>query len=77
MLRYREAYGTCSAVFVVLGMLYGAVEVFGCENNANQCHRIRSYAKQYKENHDTIICRELMQRLNATCPPRVTHLAVS
>lgn len=67
--RLREVCGACSAMFMVLGMLYGTGEDFGYEDKADHYKRIQAAAEQFKERHGTIVCRELLQELKATSDP--------
>lgn len=71
--RLREVCGTCSAMFMVLGMLYGTGENFTYEDKANHYKRIQAAAEQFKEKHGTIVCRELLQGLKVTDDPSPEH----
>ncbi len=67
--RLREVCGTCSAIFMVAGILYG----YSSENDLNEktehYRRIQYLAGQFRDVHGTIICRELLQTLNVDSSP--------
>lgn len=67
--RMREVCGTCSAMFMVVGILYG--EGTESDHNAKTEHykRIQYLAEQFKNAHNTIICRELLKELSVTSTP--------
>lgn len=67
--RLREVCGTCSAMFMVAGLLYGLGEGFTYEDKAEHYRRIQYLAGQFKEKHDTIVCRELLKGLAVTSTP--------
>ena len=67
--RLREVCGTCSAMFMVAGMLYGLGENGTYEAKTEHYKRIQELAARFKEAHETIICRELLQGLRVTSDP--------
>lgn len=67
--RLREVCGTCSAMFMVAGMLYGYTSNNDDKEKAEHYKRIQYLAGQFKEKHDTIICRELLKSLSVDSSP--------
>lgn len=67
--RMREVCGTCSAMFMVAGMLYGPGEGFTHEEKTEHYRRIQELAAQFKEKHGTIICLDLLKGLKVTKDP--------
>ena len=67
--RMREVCGTCSAMFMITGILYGIGEGFTHEEKSEHYKRIQLLASQFKEKHETILCRELLSRLKVTSTP--------
>ena len=67
--RMREVCGTCSAMFMIAGILYGLGEGFTYEEKSEHYKRIQLLASQFKEKHDTILCRELLSGLKVTSAP--------
>ena len=67
--RMREVCGTCSAMFMITGILYGLGEGFTYEEKSEHYKRIQLLASQFKEKHDTILCRELLSGLKVTSAP--------
>ena len=67
--RMREVCGTCSAMFMIAGILYGPAEGSSHEDKTEHYKRIQLLASQFKEKHDTIICRELLSGLKVTSTP--------
>lgn len=67
--RMREVCGTCSAMFMIAGIVYGPGESFSHEDKSEHYKRIQYLASQFKEAHDTIICRELLKGLAVTSTP--------
>lgn len=67
--RLREVCGTCSAMFMVIGMLYGLGEGYTFEDKAAHYKRVQELAAQFKEKHETIVCRELLKGLKVTYDP--------
>ena len=67
--RMREVCGTCSAMFMVAGILYGPGENFTHEEKSEHYSLIQELAARFREKHDTIICRELLKGLDVTSTP--------
>ena len=67
--RLREVCGTCSAMFMVAGLLYGLGEGFTHEDKACHYRRIQELAARFSEKHGTIVCRELLKGLAVTSDP--------
>lgn len=67
--RLREVCGTCSAMFMVAGLLYGLGEGYTFEEKAEHYKRIQELAASFKEQHDTINCMELLKGLKVTTDP--------
>lgn len=67
--RMREVCGTCSAMFMIAGILYGLGEGFTYEEKAEHYKRIQLLTSQFKEKHNTILCRELLKGLKVTSTP--------
>ena len=64
--RLREVCGTCSAMFMVVGLLYGLGEGFTQEEKAEHYRRVQYLAGKFREKHETIVCRELLKGLAVT-----------
>ncbi|MBR6967757.1 MAG: C_GCAxxG_C_C family protein [Ruminococcus sp.] len=67
--RMREVCGTCSAMFMIAGLLYGPGESFTHEEKAEHYKRIQELAAQFREKHETINCLELLKGLKVTSTP--------
>lgn len=67
--RLREVCGTCSAMFMVAGMLYGLGEGFTFDDKTEHYKRIQLLASRFREKHGTIVCRELLKSLPVTTDP--------
>lgn len=67
--RMREVCGACSAMFMIAGILYGTGESFSHEDKTEHYKRIQQLAAEFKAEHDTIICRELLNELPVTSTP--------
>ena len=67
--RMREVCGTCSAMFMIAGIIYGPGEDFSHEDKSEHYKRIQILAEQFKEKHHTILCRELLKELSVTNTP--------
>lgn len=70
--RLREVCGACSAAFMVLGCLYGYTDPEDREAKKLHYERIQKYARRFKGEYDTIICRELLKGLNVSSSPDPT-----
>ena len=67
--RMREVCGTCSAMFMVAGILYGYTSKNDINEKAEHYRRIQHLAEEFKKRHETINCLELLKRLNVTKDP--------
>lgn len=67
--RMREVCGTCSGMFMVAGILYGYDSGSGDKAKAEHYKRIQYLAEEFRREHDTIICRELLKGLKVTSTP--------
>ena len=67
--RLREVCGTVSAMFMVAGILWGYGDTG--ENGEKAAHytRIQHLAEEFRKEHDTIICRELIASLKKDSSP--------
>ncbi|MBR3269269.1 MAG: C_GCAxxG_C_C family protein [Oscillospiraceae bacterium] len=67
--RMREVCGTCSGMFMAAGLLYGLSPGFDDREKAAHYARIQELAAQFKEEHGSLICRELLKGLKVTSTP--------
>lgn len=67
--RMRQVCGTCSAMFMIAGILYGPGENFSHEEKSAHYKLIQELAALFKEKHSTIICGELLKGLSVTSTP--------
>ena len=67
--RMREVCGACSAMFMVAGILYGYSSADDNKEKADHYKRIQGLADSFKEEHGTIICRELLKNLKVSSSP--------
>ena len=67
--RMREVCGTCSAMFMTAGLLYGLGEEYSYEEKAEHYKRVQELAARFRAEHETIICRELLKGLKVTSTP--------
>lgn len=67
--RMREVCGACSSMFMVAGILYGYTSVNRTDEKADHYRRIQYLAEQFRSEHETIICRDLLKGLNVTSAP--------
>lgn len=67
--RMREVCGTCSAMFMVAGILYGEGTEQDDKLKAEHYKRIQYLADEFRKEHDTIICRDLLKGLAVTSEP--------
>ena len=58
--RLREVCGAVSGMFMVLSTLYGYDDVKDAEAKTLIYNRVQELAQQFKNEHDSIICRELI-----------------
>ncbi|MBQ8960010.1 MAG: C_GCAxxG_C_C family protein [Ruminococcus sp.] len=67
--RMREVCGACSSMFMVAGLLYGYSSQDDNEEKSAHYRRIQELAAQFKAEHGTIICRELLSGLKVSSEP--------
>lgn len=67
--RMREVCGTCSAMFMVAGILYGYTSKNDIDEKADHYRRIQYLAQEFRNQHETINCLELLKHLNVTKNP--------
>ena len=67
--RMREVCGTCSAMFMVAGILYGSGTESDDKQKAEHYRRIQYLAQQFKDRFGTINCGELLKELSVTKDP--------
>ena len=58
--RLREVCGAVSAMFAIVGLRYGYTENNNDELKAKHYELIQKLAQEFKNKHNTIICRELL-----------------
>ncbi len=67
--RMREVCGTCSAMFMIAGILYGYTSKNDIDEKAEHYRRIQYLAQEFKNQHETINCLELLKHLNVNKNP--------
>lgn len=67
--RMREVCGACSGMFMTAGLLYGYSSKEDDKEKAEHYKRIQQLAEEFKAEHGTIICRELLKNLSVTNSP--------
>lgn len=67
--RMREVCGACSAMFMVAGILYGEGTETDHAVKAEHYKRIQYLAEEFRKQHETILCRELLNGLAVTSEP--------
>ena len=65
----REVCGSMSAVFMVIGLLYGYTTAEDIEAKGKHYALVQEIAARFKEKHKTIVCRELLSGLNTDNSP--------
>ncbi|MDE5764598.1 MAG: C-GCAxxG-C-C family protein [Ruminococcus sp.] len=68
--RMRQVCGTCSAMFMIAGMLYGYTSKNDINEKAEHYRRIQYLAQEFKNRHETINCLELLKNLKVTSDPQ-------
>ena len=63
--RLREVCGAVSGMFMVLSTLYGYDNTEDSEAKKLLYSQVQELAEDFKKDHDTIICRELLASSNA------------
>ena len=67
--RLREVCGAVSAMFMIAGILYGYGDTGEDGAKAEHYKRIQSLADEFKAQHGTIVCRELIASLKKDSNP--------
>ena len=67
--RMREVCGTCSAMFMIAGILYGYTSRDDIDEKAEHYRRIQYLAQEFRNQHETINCLELLKHLNVDKNP--------
>ena len=67
--RMREVCGSCSAMFMVAGLVFGYTDISTDDPKKEHYARIQALAEKFKEKHGTIICRELLKSLKPDTNP--------
>lgn len=67
--RMREVCGTCSAMFMVAGILYGYTSKGDINEKAEHYRRIQYLAQEFKNQNGTINCLELLKHLSVDKNP--------
>ena len=67
--RLREVCGTCSAMFMVAGILYGEGTETDHAVKTEHYKRIQYLAEEFRKVHETIVCRDLLKGLSVTSEP--------
>ena len=66
--RMREVCGTCSGMFMVLGLLFGHSDA-DPQKKAAVYARVQDLAARFRERSGTIVCRELLRGIKADTRP--------
>ena len=67
--RLREVCGTCSAIFMVAGILYGEGTETDHAVKTEHYKRIQYLAEEFRKQHETIVCRDFLKGLAVTSEP--------
>lgn len=67
--RMREVCGACSAMFMIAGILYGYSSCGDGKEKSEHYKRIQALAEEFRSEHGTIICRELLKNLKVDSSP--------
>ncbi|MCR5706846.1 MAG: C-GCAxxG-C-C family protein [Ruminococcus sp.] len=67
--RMREVCGACSAMFMVAGILYGYSSESDDKEKAEHYKRIQYLAEEFRRQHESIICRDLLKGLSVDKSP--------
>ena len=65
----REVCGACSAMFMIAGILYGEGTETDHSVKTEHYKRIQLLAEEFRKEHKTIICRDLLNELAVTSSP--------
>lgn len=71
--RMREVCGSCSAMFMIAGIVCGYTDISTNEPKKEHYQRIQNLAAKFREKHGTIICRELLATLKPDSAPIPTE----
>ncbi len=66
--RMREVCGACTGMFAVAGLLYGSYDVNDNKAKSEHYALIQDMANRFKKEHQTIICRELLNNMASSTP---------
>ena len=64
--RMREVCGAVSGAFMVLGMLRGYDDPNDADKKAAYYAMLQDFGRQFREEHGSIICRELLKDVKTT-----------
>ena len=67
--RLRETCGAVTGAFMVLGLLYGFDNSSEPGKKGEHYARIQDFAAAFREQHETMLCRELLAGLNKDTSP--------
>ena len=67
--RLREVCGTCSAMFMAAGILYGEGTQSDHTVKTEHYKRIQYLAEEFRKRHETIVWRDLLKGLAVTSTP--------
>lgn len=67
--RMREVCGAVSAMFLIAGILYGYEDTGEDGKKAEHYKRIQGLAEEFRAQHGTIVCRELISSLKKDTSP--------
>lgn len=71
--RLREVCGAVSGMFMVIGALFGYSEIEDRELIREHYERVQKLARQFKEENNSIICRDLLGISNKNEDPMPTE----
>lgn len=66
--RLREVCGGVSGALFVLGALRGYSDPEASDEKAAHYARVQEFARRFRAEHETIVCRELLKNLNINKP---------
>ena len=73
----RETCGAVTGMFLVAGMLMGYDDPADYDGKKAHYARIRQLAEQFRQKHDTLVCRELLRSLPEKLQKQVFDLLVA
>lgn len=67
--KMRSVCGAVTGMFIVAGLIYGNTE---CDTASKEKHYtlIQQMAQRFKDEHDTIVCMELLKNLKTNTSPK-------